>query len=303
MSVPVRRLPTVRPYDFRRPDRLSKEQLGALSALFGAFGRFVAPPLGVLLRAPVQVTVSRVDQQSYEELAQSSPLASCVALFQVSQLGGRAAAIMGMEEAAVLVDVLLGGTGERLPAPRSLSETDKLVLERFFAVWPVHLRAAWRPVTDLQVTLEAIEGTTEFVHIAGPQDTMVLVHLEVTGLPRPVRIGLVLPHTGLQPLLARMSAASRAAAGRTATAELRERVRRAVLDAPVRLRAELDGPARPLVELSQLRPGDVICLGAPLGSPVHVLVGSRRIGLARVGAVGSVLAVQLVAATPEEAQR
>src|SRR5579884_2400783 len=95
----------VRPYDFRRPDRLSKEQLGAL------------------LRSPVQIAVSRVDQQTYEELAQASPLASCVALFQVSQLGGRAAAIMGIEDAAFLVDILLGGTGERIPATRALGET------------------------------------------------------------------------------------------------------------------------------------------------------------------------------------
>jgi flagellar motor switch protein FliM len=288
----------VRPYDFRRPDRLSKEQLGALSALFGAFGRFVAPPLGALLRSPVQIAVSRVDQQTYEELAQASPLASCVALFQVSQLGGRAAAIMGIEDAAFLVDILLGGTGERIPATRALGETDRLVLERFFAAWPVHLRAAWRPVTDLQVTLEGIEGTTEFVHIAGPQDTMVLVHLELSGLARPLGIRLVLPHMGLQPLLSRMSAASRAEASRAATAEVRDRLRRVVLEAPVRLRAELPGPARPLVELGQLRPGDVIRLGTPLDSPVSLLVGSHRLGLARIGAVGGVLAVQLVSRGP-----
>ncbi len=172
------------------------------------------------------------------------------------------------------------------------------MLERFFAAWPVHLRAAWRPVTDLQVTLEGIEGTTEFVHIAGPQDTMVLVHLELSGLARPLGIRLVLPHMGLQPLLSRMSAASRAEASRAATAEVRDRLRRVVLEAPVRLRAELPGPARPLVELGQLRPGDVIRLGTPLDSPVSLLVGSHRLGLARIGAVGGVLAVQLVSRGP-----
>jgi flagellar motor switch protein FliM len=194
----------VRPYDFRRPDRLSKEQLGVLEGLFNAFGRFLAQPLGVLLRASCRVRVARVDQHVYEELAAQLPAVGCVAVFRSPQLGGRLVVLMSFEDASFLTDLMLGGEGAQEPPGRVLGETDRLVLERFFALWPDHLRTAWRAVSDIEVSLGAVEGSLEFVQVASPQETVVMITVVVEGLLRPVEADVLLLHTGLQPVLSRL---------------------------------------------------------------------------------------------------
>jgi flagellar motor switch protein FliM len=290
----------LRPYDFRRPDRLSKEQLSVIEGLFNAFGRFLGPHLGVLLRAPVQVRVESVEQHVWEELVTRLPLAGCVALYAVPQLGGRLVALVDAADAAFLTDILLGGDGggESDLGARLLGETDRLVLERLFALWPDHLRTAWRAAVELDARLAAIEGSLEFLQLASPQETVVVVRLGIDGAGRPVTVSVLLLHTGLQPVLARLRPGAGARAREEEAVAQRARVREAVLDAPVRVRVELDGLPVSLAEVAALRPGDVIALGVPVDRPLPLRVGRLVIGRVRPGAVGMRVAARVVA-SPE----
>lgn len=287
----------LRTYDFRRPDRLSKEQLSVLEGLFNTFGRCLGPHLGVLLRAPVQVRVESVEQHVYEELGAQLPLAGCVALYAAPQLGGRLAALVDAADTAFLTDVLLGGDGggESDLGGRLLGETDRLVLERLFALWPDQLRTAWRAAVDLDARLSAIEGSMEFLQLAAPQETVVVVRLGIEGMARPVRVSVLLLHTGLQPVLARLRPGAGARAREEEAVAQRARVREAVLGAPVRVRLELDGLPVGLAEVASLRPGDVIALGVPVDRPLPLRVGRLTIARARPGAVGMRVAARVVA--------
>ena len=55
------------PYDFRRPDRIAKEQLRAIHQLHENFARSLASSLSIFLRAYVSVNLVSVEQLSFIE--------------------------------------------------------------------------------------------------------------------------------------------------------------------------------------------------------------------------------------------
>src|SRR4051812_46336488 len=64
--------PAVR-YDFRRPDRASREQIRSLHLLHDRFARNLATSLSAYLRAVTEVGIVSVEQFTYAEFLMSLP--------------------------------------------------------------------------------------------------------------------------------------------------------------------------------------------------------------------------------------
>src|SRR5271168_2886211 len=62
-----------RPYDFRRPDRIAKDQLRAIHLFHENFARSLASSLSAYLRAYAVVNLVSVEQLSYMEFTQCLP--------------------------------------------------------------------------------------------------------------------------------------------------------------------------------------------------------------------------------------
>lgn len=67
-------------YDFRRPDKFSKEQMRTLSLMHETFARLTTTSLSAQLRSMVHVHVASVDQLTYEEFIRSIPTPSTLAV-------------------------------------------------------------------------------------------------------------------------------------------------------------------------------------------------------------------------------
>src|SRR5579872_5452172 len=66
------------PYDFRRPDRIAKDQLRAIHLLHENFSRSLASSLSAYLRAYVAVNLVSVEQLSFIEFSQCLPSPTCL---------------------------------------------------------------------------------------------------------------------------------------------------------------------------------------------------------------------------------
>ncbi len=66
------------PYDFRRPDRIAKDQLRSIHLLHENFARSLASSLSAYLRAYVMVNLVSVEQLSFLEFSQCLPSPSCI---------------------------------------------------------------------------------------------------------------------------------------------------------------------------------------------------------------------------------
>jgi len=71
----------VKRYDFRRPNKFSKEQLRTLYMIHENFGRMVANFLSAYLRANIQVKIISVEQMTYEDFVLSLPTPTLMNIF------------------------------------------------------------------------------------------------------------------------------------------------------------------------------------------------------------------------------
>ena len=63
----------IRIWDFRRPDKFSKEQIRTVSFMHETFARLTTTSLAAQLRSMVHVHVASVDQLTYEEFLAAAP--------------------------------------------------------------------------------------------------------------------------------------------------------------------------------------------------------------------------------------
>ena len=73
----------IRVYDFRRPNKFSKDQIHTLQVIFENYARSLSTYLSAQLRSLVQVDVLSVEQITYEELIRSLPNPSILCIFAV----------------------------------------------------------------------------------------------------------------------------------------------------------------------------------------------------------------------------
>src|SRR5262245_30094049 len=73
------------PYDFKRPERVGKDQMRALQSLHEGFGRNFSAALSALLRSIVEVRLTSVDQLTYGEFVFSLENPTCFNLLRRSE--------------------------------------------------------------------------------------------------------------------------------------------------------------------------------------------------------------------------
>src|SRR5947209_20212667 len=77
-------------YDFRRPDRIAKDQLRSIHLLHENFARSLASSLSAYLRAYVTVNLVSVEQLSFVEFTQCLPSPTCMIALGMKPYDGNA---------------------------------------------------------------------------------------------------------------------------------------------------------------------------------------------------------------------
>jgi flagellar motor switch protein FliM len=70
-------------YDFKRPDKFSKDQIRTVSIMHETFARLTTTALSGQLRSLSSVHVASVDQLTYEEFIRSIPNPATIALLSL----------------------------------------------------------------------------------------------------------------------------------------------------------------------------------------------------------------------------
>ena len=104
----------VKVYDFKRPDKFSKDQLRTVSIMHETFTRLTMTSLSVQLRWPVLMHVASVDQMTYQEFVRSLPNPTTMGVVQMSPLKGSAILEIDPQPTQAVIDRVLGGEPENL---------------------------------------------------------------------------------------------------------------------------------------------------------------------------------------------
>src|SRR5258708_14135601 len=124
---PARR---AQPYDFRRPDRIAKDQLRAIHLLHENFARGLASSLSAYLRAYVAVNLISVEQLSFMEFSQCLPSPTCLVSLGMRPCEGNAVLEINPSLVFPILEMLLGGAGKyTTKINREVTEIEQSIME------------------------------------------------------------------------------------------------------------------------------------------------------------------------------
>jgi flagellar motor switch protein FliM len=289
----------VKVYDFRRPDKFSKDQLRTIEFMHENYSRLLSTSLATYLRTIVDVHLISVQQMTYGEFTQSLPSPTICSVFNLNPLG---TAIMEVnpELGLMMVERLLGGELRLPEKSRELTDIEQTILRRIIFRCLGHLKEAWQNVAAVDAEFERMELNPQFVQIVAPNQMVVLVTLSVKSEENEGFLNLCLPDTLLEPILSKLAAHYWLAATRQGvTPQTLETLRKMVERTSVEAVVVLGETPLALSELMDLQRGDVIALGTRADGFLDVRVGNRVKFRARPGAVGSKLAVEIASVVKE----
>jgi flagellar motor switch protein FliM len=196
----------IRIWDFRRPDKVSKEQIRTVSFMHETFARLTTTSLAAQLRSMVHVHVASVDQLTYEEFLRSIPSPTALAVINMDPLTGSAILEIDPAITFTIIDRLFGGPGEGAKINRELSEIERAVMESIIVRILGNMREAWSQVIDLRPRLGQIETNPQFVQIVPPTEMVVLVTLETKVEEVEGMMNFCIPYLTIEPIISKLSA-------------------------------------------------------------------------------------------------
>jgi flagellar motor switch protein FliM len=264
----------VTPYDFKRPERVGKEQMRALQTLHEGFGRNFGAALSALLRSIVEVKLTSVDQLTYSEFVFSLENPTCFNLLKAEPLEGNLILDINPSILYPIIDRLLGGGREAGPlARRPLTEIELRLVSRITNLFLQELRHAWENVLDLKLEVVQVESNPQLVQIVPPNEVVVLISFELTIGELRGMINLCVPYNSIERISGKLSANSWVAYGRRqATTESISQISRTVCTSQVELHVRLAQTRLSTGEMLGLRVGDIITTEKDVHQPLVVSV-------------------------------
>lgn len=286
--------PQVRPFDFMRPSKFSKDQLRTIELLHETFCRSAQNRLSGALRTLVEIEVVTADQVSYGEFVTSMPTPSLITIVTMEPLEGNAVVEINLPIVFSIIDRLVGGPGTHRPRPRELTEIEHALLHNVIEALLAGFSEAWSTVVPARFRRVGTETNPQFAQIVTPSDMVVLITFELRMGTQTGSLSLCVPYLVLEPVMGRFTAQSYFSALTTGPSpEHRQQIAAELGGVTIPVSVELGAAELSVGDLVALAPGDVIPLRVAPGSDATVRVGRREAFHAQPGVRGRRAAVQI----------
>lgn len=283
-------------YDFKRPERVGKDQMRALQTLYEGFGRNFGAQLSTLLRSIVEVKLTSVDQLTYSEFVFSLENPTCFNLLKAEPLEGNLILDINPSILYPIIDRLLGGGKESAPlARRPLTEIELRLVSRITGLFLAEMRRAWENVLELDLAVIRVESNPQLVQIVPPNEVVVLISFELTLGELRGMMNLCIPYNAIERISSRLTSNSWTAYGRrTANAESIQQISQNLHGSQVDVVIQLAETSLTARELIGLRVGDVITTEKDIRTAVEVLVEGAPKFRAKLGAYKGHKAIEVL---------
>ena len=275
----------VKLYDFKRPERVSQDQMRALEALHEGFGRNFGAALSGYLRTIIEVNVANIEQLTYSEFIHSLPNPTCFNLLKAERLDGQLCLEISPLIIYPIIDRLLGGSNADLFIPqRPLTQIEQRLVQRITDRATHHLSEAWSNLTPVTFTLQDFESNPQLVQIVPPNETVVVVGFELKMGNRAGSMSLCIPYNVIEPIMGVLAAQNWFSYQRKGGQDdFFRRLTSSVCNAPIELRAFLAQTTISVNDLLALQVGDIITTEKSSAAEVLIQAEGKNKFLGQVG--------------------
>lgn len=252
-------------YDFKRPERVSKEQVAALEALHEASARNISASLSGYLRTIVEVKLISVEQFTYSEFTMSLPSPTSFNLLTARPLEGNVILEVNPSILFPMIDRLLGGGKTEaflLDRPFTSIETGLVssILHRIIE----QLNETWQSIKNPgRIRFEIVESESNLflTQIIAPNEPVVLLSFEILMGEYSGMINLCIPFKVMEPIMPQFTHSNWLAPRPGSRTSRTETILGLISGSAVEVSAILAETEIRLQDLLELEPGDIIDTG------------------------------------------
>ncbi len=270
-------------YDFKRPNRVSKEQLRSIRAIHDKMARSLASDISSLMRSIVEIQLHSVDQMTYGEFLMSLPSPTSFNVFSLKPLDGKGVIELNPSIVFPMIDRLLGGNGAPFETTREFTDIELNLLDQILKVVTQNMREVWSPIMDMYPIVEAKESSPNVVQIVAQNEIVIMVIMEIIIGQTSGMMNICYPVITIESLLPRLANRD-LMLNETSGRKSRNKELRALLrGAKIELEAVLGYAELNMKQVLDLEVGDIIKLNRPADDTVIVKVDGREKFIADFG--------------------
>lgn len=282
-------------YNFRRPDKFSKDNLRALRDIHREFSKAISLVLSGYLRMRVEIEIVSVDQLTYEEFVRSMPSPISVGVFEFEPLSGQVLLGISFEVISCIVNRMLGGVGNIENQTRELTDIEKALAKKVINIIIKSLEDSWNTIIPVTGKFISLDDNYQSIQVATAGEIVALITLEVHisgkhyGL-----ISLCFPYPVLENILSQLTTQHIfQTKGIIATSEERQKMIEKLDTSLVDINVLFGQTDISLKEFLDLKEGDVLKLDNAATEDLIIKVNGERKFYARPGRIKDKICVKV----------
>lgn len=285
----------VKQYDFKSPQKFSKDHLRALELIHDNYARIIANYLTAQMRNNVKVKIESVQQITYEEFIHSISNPTILTIFKMPPLSGSILFETCPQFVFQILDVLLGGNVDSKFKMREFTDIDKNIIRQVNKGLISNLKLAWEDVLEVEPEIEGLETNPALNQTMAPTEAVALITFSVEMGRSSTFINLCIPYLSIEKLLDKLVVQYWFQENdEQVLNESREKLRERINLVKVNLTAVLGTTQITIDDFLKLSEGDVITLDQKCNSAVQVRVGNKPYYYGKPGIVGKNYGIQML---------
>ena len=270
-------------YDFKRPNRVSKEQLRAFRGIHDKMARSLASQISSIMRSIVEIQLHSVDQMTYGEFLMSLPSPTSFNVFSMKPLDGSGILEINPAIAFPMVDRLLGGKGDPYEANREFTDIELNLMDTILRIIMGTLKEVWGPVIDMYPAIETKESSPNVVQIVAQNEIVVMVVMELVIGHSSGMMNICYPVISLESILNKLASRDFLLSETSAKKSRNKELKALMGGAKVYLNAFLGSAELSLRELLSLEKGDIVRLDRPADDKAVINADGKDRFIGKIG--------------------
>jgi len=285
----------VKPYDFRSPQKFSKDHIRTLELIHDNYARIISNYLTAQVRSNVKVKVESVQQITYEEFIHSVPNPTILTIFKMPPLSGTVLFEINPQFVFEIIDLLLGGSGTGKYKAREFTDIDKNIIKVVNEGLISNLKLAWEDVMEVETEVEGIETNPALNQTLAPNDPIALISFSVELGKSTTFINICIPYLSIEKVLDKLVVQYWFQDGdEEVLAESREKLRERLNIVGIHLTAVLGTVEVTVNEFLNLNIGDVLTLKEKTTDPVKLMLEDKIYYYGKPGIIGKNMGIEIL---------
>lgn len=282
-------------YNFRRPDKFSKDNLRALRDIHREFSKAISLVFSGYLRMRVEIEIVSVDQLTYEEFVRSMPSPISVGVFEFEPLSGQVLLGISFEVISCIVNRMLGGVGNIENQTRELTDIEKALAKKVINIIIKSLEDSWNTIIPVTGKFISLDDNYQSIQVATAGEIVALLTFEVQISGKHFGLfSLCFPYPVLETVLGHLSTQHIfQTKGLVASNDERLKMISKINTSNVDLRVQFGQCSITLDDFLQLSEGDIIKLDNKVQDDLIVKVNGEKKFFARPGTLKDKICVKI----------